>query len=224
MGNSLVINRSPSEIRVALLENSETCEVYVERERERGVVGNVYRGKVARVLPGMQAAFVEIGLERTGFLYVDDSTPRDETHSDSDAGSAAKEGDSAPQTGVERGRFRSAPVGNIGDFVSKGQDILVQVQKDPLGTKGARLTRHVSLPGRHIVYMPFSDHVGVSHRIEPDEERQRLKVLLEQASEGDDGFIAQTAAEGVDDDTLVREAKLLAQMWKDIEKRGNKGK
>jgi ribonuclease G len=228
MGDSLVINSTPSEIRVALLENGTPVEVYIERNAERGVVGNIYRGRVVRVLPGMQAAFVDIGLERTAFLYVNDALPRplhephEESHDD-EPGPPDPEGGAPSSLGGGRRGFRTAPTVNISDVVSQGQDIVVQVQKEPMGTKGARITRHVTLPGRFLVYMPFSEHLGVSHRIEASEERERLKALLAPVTPEGCGFIVRTAAEGIDDETLQREAQLLVQMWDSICKDATSG-
>jgi ribonuclease G len=218
MGDSLVINSTPSEIRVALLENGTPVEVYIERNAERGVVGNIYRGRVVRVLPGMQAAFVEIGLERTAFLYVNDALPRplQDPHEDHHDEVPAPGGEAPAMPGGGRRGYRTAPTVNIAEVVSQGQDIVVQVQKEPMGTKGARITRHVTLPGRFLVYLPFSAHIGVSHRIEANEERERLKALLAPLAPEDCGFIVRTAAEGVDDETLLREAQLLTQMWTGI--------
>lgn len=237
MGESLVINSTPTEIRVALLENGTPVEVYIERNAERGVVGNIYRGRIVRVLPGMQAAFVEIGLDRTAFLYVNDALPRPQVEPhDPDgvdkttelAGLDAAAGDdkdlAAPGTGPRpehgppsRRGFRALPTANIADVVSQGQDIIVQVQKEPMGTKGARITRHVTLPGRFIVFMPFSEHIGVSHRIEDADERERLKTILTEVQPPECGFIVRTAAEGIDRDTLQREATMLATMWQEIQ-------
>lgn len=222
MGQSLVINRGPSETRVALLSNGVPVELFVERSRDRSVVGNVYRGKVVRVLPGMQAAFVEIGLERTAFLYVDDAItspveqegdPEDERGSRNDVGQT---GDSQ-----SRGRgFRQAPQADISSLLKQGQTVLVQVQKEPMGSKGARLTRQITVPGRHLVYMPFNSHVGVSRRIEDPVERQRLKDSLSEfiGAEGG-GYIVRTAADGVDGAKLAREARLVRQLWLDIQGR-----
>ena len=221
MANSLVINSSPSEVRVALLENDVPCEVYIEREGDRGVVGNVYRGKVVRVLPGMQAAFVEIGLERTGFLYVNDSLPMAlSAEADED-----EEGEQAETTDGETPRNRPnrmQPAANISDVLRQGQEILVQVQKEPIGTKGARLTRHVSIPGRHLVFMPFSTHIGVSRRIVDPAERERLRKAVAAHKEFG-GFIVRTATEGVDDAEIDREATMLRKLWQDIERRGASG-
>lgn len=216
MNSCLVINSGPTEVRAALLENDVPVEVHIERRAERGVVGNIYRGKVVRVLPGMQAAFVEIGLERTGFLYVDDALPRAAKTSSDDE--SQTEGEVAAPSG-----FRSAPLANIGDVLKQGQELLVQVQKEPLGTKGARLTRHVNLPGRNLVYMPFAEHLGVSHRISQPEERERLRSVLTEVQPEGAGFIVRTAAEGLDSAELQREARMLVQMWQDIEERGSRG-
>ena len=232
MGDSLVINSTPTEIRVALLENGTPTEVYIERQAERGVVGNIYRGRVVRVLPGMQAAFVDIGLERTAFLYVNDALPRPlpepEAEQDPDAedgghdGRAPVESPSGHSHGPRRG-FRTQSTVNIADVVVQGQDIVVQVQKEPIGTKGARITRHVTLPGRFLVFMPFSDHIGVSHRIESAEERERLRACLTAVQPPDCGFIARTAAEGIDTEILQREANVLNQMWLDIGRKAATG-
>jgi len=227
MGGTLVINSSPTEVRVAYLENGVPVEVYVERQAERGVVGNVYRGRVVRVLPGMQAAFVKIGLERTAFLYVNDALPRAPTPSEEHGERSVDDTGSVPraQTTEDEGRrgFRTAPLANIADVLKQGQEIVVQVQKEPLGTKGARLTRHVTIPGRNLVYMPFSDHVGVSRRIEEGDERERLKSILSGVRPEGGGFIVRTAAEGEEGAGLEREASLLTQMWRDIEKKGAAG-
>ena len=203
--NSLIINSSPSETRVALLENGQPVEVYIERRQSAGVVGNVYCGRVVRVLPGMQAAFVEIGLHRTGFLYVNDALPR------SPDPVIPPNGETAPAKGGNQGS-RTQPLANIADVLKQGQEILVQVQKEPIGTKGARLTRHVTLPGRHIVYMPLFRHLGVSHRIESEKERERLKKVLEPCMVNADGFIVRTAAEGIEGEDIEREAKMLQQL------------
>jgi ribonuclease G len=214
--NSLIINSGPSETRVALLENGQPVEVYIERRQSAGVVGNVYCGRVVRVLPGMQAAFVELGLHRTGFLYVNDALPR------SPDPVVPTNGEPGPTKGGNQGS-RTKPLANIADVLKQGQEILVQVQKEPIGTKGARLTRHVTLPGRHIVYMPLFRHLGVSHRIESEKERDRLKKVLEPCMVNADGFIVRTAAEGIAGEDIEREAKMLQQLWKDVEEDGKKG-
>jgi ribonuclease G len=328
MSDALIINSTPNEVRVALLENGAPAELYVERRGAAGVVGNIYRGKVVRVLPGMQAAFVDIGLERTAFLSVNDASPQplqpraaaktanqktararpgsgkvpepsaepgepgqeassDPGLSDSsgpglDAGSEpgldsgsepgldatsepglnatsepglnatsepglnatsepglnatsepgldassglelgvssepGMDGCSEPETDAtgatpQRG-FRSAPLANIADLVKAGQDIVVQVQKEPLGTKGARITRQVTLAGRFLVFMPFSSHIGISHRIDDAAAAQGLREILQAAAQPGCGLIARTVALGIDAATLQREAQRLAKTW-----------
>ncbi len=224
MADVLVINSNPTEVRVALLEAGVPVEIYIERRAERGVVGNIYRGRVVRVLPGMQAAFVDIGLERTAFLYVNDALPRAPSSGGELEPPTGEEGEAPPAaTADEEGRrgYRTAPLANIAEVVKQGQELLVQVQKEPLGSKGARLTRHVTIPGRNLVYMPFSEHIGVSRRIESPAERERLKAVF--AGEADGGFIVRTAAEDEPAETLQRESALLRQMWRDILARGDSG-
>ena len=152
----ILVNVTPRETRAALVENGATLELYIERASRRGIVGNLYKGRVSRVLPGMQAAFIDIGLVRTAFLHAADiarAVPAD------------------AESGVP-------PVADIGKLVLPGQDILVQVLKDPLGSKGARLTAFVSLPSRFLVYMPFGRGVGVSARIADEADRERLRALV----------------------------------------------
>ena len=157
MTTEMVVNVSPRETRAALLENGVLQELFVERASKLGLTGNLYKGRVSRVLPGMQAAFIDIGLERTAFLHVSDIVqPAD-----------AEDAAAAPRTE------------NIRELVSEGGDILVQVLKDPLGTKGARLTTFITIPSRYLVYMPFGHGVGVSARIESEEERSRLRAAMQ---------------------------------------------
>lgn len=224
MGGTLVINSALSEVRVALLENGTPVEVYIERHADKGVVGNIYKGKVVRVLPGMQAAFVEIGIERTAFLYVNDALPRPVTPpviemSESEAEGEAPQEEEGLKVGPRRG-FRAQPAANIADVLTQGQELLLQVQKEPLGTKGARVTRHIAIPGRYLVFMPFSAHIGVSHRITATEERDRLKNMLVDLCPPDCGFIVRTAAENIATEELTREAQMLIQLWQTIERKG----
>ena len=223
MDNSLVINSTRSEVRVAILENESTVEVYIERKADRGVVGNIYRGRVVRVLPGMQAAFVDLGLERTGFLYVNDAVPRVPAPISDEKNAEPDENLLRDSKNRVVGASRSQPIANIADVVQQGQEILVQVQKEPIGTKGARLTRHITIPGRNLVYMPFSEHTGVSLRIEDLEERERLRLAVEENKISGTGFIVRTAAEGVEAEELQREARRIEKIWKDIEVRGESG-
>src|SRR5512136_3147320 len=168
MGTDLVINTAAHETRIALIENGTIAELYIERSRVKGIVGNIYKGRVIRVLPGMQAAFVDIGLEKAAFLYVADVFEAIEDYETFMEGN-----DKKAEGQVEDGQPIS-PIHPIEELLQEGQEILVQVSKEPIGTKGARITSHISLPGRHLVYMPTVDHVGISRRIEKDGERRRL--------------------------------------------------
>ncbi|BDM63102.1 ribonuclease G Rng [Shewanella sp. NFH-SH190041] len=203
-GSELLINVTPSEARVALVEHGILQEVHIERRTKRGLVGNIYKGKVTRVLPGMQAAFVDIGLEKAAFLHASDIVPHTECVAD-----------------VEKGNF---VVRDIAQLVRQGQDIMVQVVKDPLGTKGARLTTDITLPSRYLVFMPGSSHVGVSQRIEQEAERSRLKNITMPYVDDDGGFIIRTAAEGAGDDELAQDAAFLRRVWTKVcERRKRRG-
>ncbi|ART80801.1 ribonuclease G [Oceanisphaera avium] len=202
MSAELIINVTPAETRVALVENGILQEVHVERQARLGIVGNIYKGKVSRVLPGMQAAFVDIGGERAAFLHASDIVPHTECV-------ASK----------EQANFQ---VGNIAELVRQGQDIVVQVVKDPLGTKGARLTTDITLPSRYLVFMPGSAYVGVSQRIESDEERERLKAIVGEYVDEQGGYIIRTAAEGVGESELAQDAAFLNRLWRKIQERRTK--
>ncbi len=197
MANELVINTTSHETRIALIENGTIAELYIERSRVRGIVGNIYKGKVIRVLPGMQAAFVDIGLEKAAFLYVADVFEAIEDYETFMEGNDKKEGED-----TEEGQHIS-PLHPIEELLQEGQEILVQVSKEPIGTKGARITSHISLPGRHLVYMPTVDHVGVSRRIENEVERERLKEIVERTKPPAGGFIVRTVSEGKSEDDLL---------------------
>jgi ribonuclease G len=199
MSEELLINITPQETRIAFVENGVLQEMHIERARKRGLVGNVYRGRVCRVLPGMQAAFVDIGLERTAFLHASDILCENDNNSDSS------------ERCVEQ----------INNLLREGQEIVVQVAKDPLGTKGARLTTHISIPSRYLVYMPGSQHVGVSQRIEDETERERLKEGVRQAAEevAPGGFIIRTAAEGANNEALEKDVLFLNKLWTEMQER-----
>lgn len=199
MSEEILVNVTPQETRVALVENGVLQEIFIERTKKRGIVGNVYKGKVCRVLPGMQAAFVEMGLERAAFLHASDIWI--ESNKVIDEGVVEK-----PVTPM------------ITDLVREGQELLVQVIKDPLGTKGARLTTHITIPARFLVYMPYSHHVGISQKIEDEEERSRLKSLVELCCEdrANGGFIIRTVAEGASEDQLRADVKFLRKLWDSI--------
>jgi ribonuclease G len=196
----ILINVTPSEVRAALLENGVLQEVYIERAARRGLISNIYKGRVLRVLPGMQAAFVDIGMERTAFLHASDIA----------AG--------PPQNG-------SGELPNIRDLVREGDEIMVQVVKDPLGNKGARLTTFITLPSRHLVLLPRSDTVGISARIEDEDERERLRLIVEEilAERGlSCGAIVRTVAEGMDKKTLDADLKYTVKLWEVVQERCSK--
>ncbi|WP_026376643.1 ribonuclease G [Aestuariibacter salexigens] len=204
MSAELLINVTPSESRVALIENGILQEIHVERHTKRGLVGNIYRGKVSRVLPGMQAAFVDIGFEKAAFLHASDIVIHNEV--------------------VEEVSTSHIQKKDIRDLVRDGQDIVVQVVKDPIGTKGARLTTDITIPSRYLVFMPSVKHVGVSQRIEDENERERLKSLVQDFCGDDGGFILRTAAEGVNAQELTSDAGFLRRLWDKIQQRKKKRK
>jgi ribonuclease G len=214
MSIEILINASGHEARAAVVENGVLQEVFLERASRRGLIGNIYKGKVSRVLPGMQAAFIEIGLERTAFLHASDIF--DARHAD---------------TGIEQPR-----TDNIRTLVSEGSEILVQVLKDPLGSKGARLTTYITLPSRYLVYMPHGRGIGISARIENEEERTRLRNALQTYGGADagartgpvpgegDGFIVRTAAEDAPAEALRADMLYLRKLWEVIRADGLKAR
>ena len=188
----MLVSIDTGEQRVAVLEDGQVVEVYLERPARRSIAGNVYKGTVDTVLPGMEASFVDIGLEKNGFLYVDEIV--------------------VPELeGRRQGR-------RIQDLISRGQDVVVQAVKDPMGTKGARLTTEVSLPGRFLVYTPFGDGIGVSRRLD-DEERDRLKAICRTLELPEGGIIVRTAAEGASEEELAGDLALLQKLWSTIQGR-----
>jgi ribonuclease G len=193
----ILLNVTPRETRAALVENGATQELYIERASRRGLVSNLYKGRVSRVLPGMQAAFIDIGLERTAFLHAADI-----------ARAVPADAENGPP-----------PVEDIGKLVQPGQDILVQVLKDPLGSKGARLTTFVSLPSRFLVYMPCGRGVGVSSRITDATERERVRALVRELAElqhAGGGYIVRTAAHGAPPEALRADMLYLARLWEHV--------
>ncbi|HEY8723813.1 MAG TPA: Rne/Rng family ribonuclease, partial [Gaiellaceae bacterium] len=195
----LVISVDAGEKRVAVLEDDQVAEVYLERPERRSIAGNIYLGVVDNVLPGMEAAFVEIGLEKNGFLYVDEII------------------------GPELEGSRSKSARKITDLIQRGEKILVQAVKDPMKTKGARLTTEISLPGRFVVYVPHGEGLGVSRRLE-DDERNRLKAILKEHAPKKGGVIVRTAAEGASADDIERDLDFLQRLWKSIEAKANDAK
>jgi ribonuclease G len=214
----IITNTTARETRVALLENGRLAELHVDRGDGRGYVGNVYLGKVVRVLPGMQAAFVDIGLERAAFLYVGDIHPdvlKLEGKLDGKIEAKLDEREDAHPP-VDEDEPRSGPRPGhpaIQDLLKEGQEIVVQVAKDPIGTKGARLTMHVALPGRYLVFMPTVNHVGISRRIEADKERRRLRAIVEKNRSKGSGYIVRTVCAAQSTETLKSDMQFLEKSW-----------
>ncbi len=214
MQNEIMINATPGETRVAILERNQFVELHIERKSVQSVVGSVRRGRVTRVLPGMQAAFVDIGLEKAAFLYVGDFVEEPQPGRN---GEADEEEESArPRSRRPRnGNGRQLP--SIETLLSEDQEIVVQVAKEPIGSKGARITSHISIAGRHLVLTPWSRRVGVSRRIDSDRERRRLRETVERMRPPDLGFIIRTAGEGIRDADLEADIRYLTSVWDDIE-------
>ncbi len=212
MNGEILINVTPQETRVAMVENGVLQEVFVERARRRGIVGNLYKGRVCRVLPGMEAAFVEAGLARTAFLHVSDIAVAQGDDAEGDEASPEGQG-GTPANGRRE---------SIARLLHEGQELMVQVTKDPIGSKGARLTSHISIPSRYLVFMPDATNVGVSQRIEDEAERERLRELVLQWGdrEGGGGYIVRTAAEGASADALRADMRFLQKLWASIVERG----
>jgi ribonuclease G len=260
MNKEMIISSGAHDTRVAILEDDQVVEIFIERENQRGVVGNIYKGRVSKVLPGMQSSFVDIGLERDAFLYVtevvntveeferlagdeeDDDRPavpvgvadvQDRAAADSgvmarpadpaaaDSGVMARpaEARGGDRRGRDRDRDRDQPQAKIEDLLKEGQEILVQVVKEPLGTKGARLTSHVTMPGRFLVFMPTVDHVGVSRKIESRDERARLRGIVKQFREQHGftgGVIIRTAASGRSEADIVSDLSYFHEIWTQV--------
>ena len=237
MTKEMIISSSAHETRVAIIEDDQVAEIFIERERSRGVVGNLYKGRVSKVLPGMQSAFVDLGLERDGFLYVtdviatfeefdrletDDDDPPVRRTGPAEGGPAAGPAGSAPAGRGGRGRDRDrekGPEPKIEELLKEGQEIIVQVAKEPLGTKGARLTSHATMPGRFLVFMPTVDHVGVSRKIDSRDERSRLRGIVREFREQHGftgGVIIRTAAAGKPKDDIVADLSYFHRVWTEI--------
>jgi ribonuclease G len=193
--HDILINWTPQETRVAVIENASVQELHIERSLERGLVGNVYHGRVVRVLPGMQSAFIDVGLERAAFLHVADLDP---------TGYNGHRGDHQPAPPIERQVF-------------EGQTIMVQVIKDPIGTKGARLSAQISIAGRMLVFLPHDNHIGISQRIGSPETRERLRTRVKElAGDGGGGFILRTNAEDASEQDLADDIAYLRKAWATI--------
>jgi ribonuclease G len=237
MTKEMIISSSAHETRVAIIEDDQVAEIFIERERQRGVVGNLYKGRVSKVLPGMQSAFVDLGLERDGFLYVSDviatfeEFDRLETDEDDPPSAAPAAGTPAQGAPTEAWRRRAGPPGRrdrdrdrgpepkIEELLKEGQEIIVQVAKEPLGTKGARLTSHATMSGRFLVFMPTVDHVGVSRKIESRDERARLRGIVRDFRERhgfSGGVIIRTAAAGRPTGDILSDLSYFHRVWTDI--------
>ena len=202
MSEEVLINITPQETRVAAVENGVLQEVHIERTQSKGIVGNIYLGKVVRILPGMQAAFIDIGLERTAFLHAADIDYREEND--------------------HNGFNNTEPQPAISELLKEGEDLVVQVLKDPLGTKGARLTTQTSIPARYLVYLPASKHIGVSQKIEQVEDRERLRAIVFDLVENETiegGFIVRTAADSATEEELQLDVRFLSKVWRRVQDR-----
>ena len=224
MNKEMIVSSNGHETMVAILEDDLVAEIFVERERHRGVVGNVYKGRVSKVLPGMQSSFIDLGLERDGFLYVADVIDTldefDKLAGDDDD-EAGGNGSGASKGRPERDR-QDRPQQKIEDLLKEGQEIIVQVVKEPLGTKGARLTSHVTMPGRFMVFMPTVDHIGVSRKIESREERGRLRGIVRDFREAHGftgGVIIRTAASGRPKEDIVGDLDAFHKIWTEMRQR-----
>ncbi|MEH6345506.1 MAG: ribonuclease G [Bermanella sp.] len=201
MNTEILLNVTPTETRMGLVENGVLQEIYIERSNRRGIVGNIYKGKVVRVLPGMQAAFVEVGLERAAFIHAADIQ--------------------GPVKNSEAARKQPDAISSL---LHEGQSLVVQVTKDPIGSKGARLTTHISIPSRYLVFMPDTQHVGISQRIESESERDRLRNLVQDCMQAEGltdecGFILRTAAEGAGEDEILSDTRYLQRVWNKVQER-----
>ena len=213
MQNEILVNATAGETRVAILEKGNFVELHFERASERGMVGNVVKGRVTRVLPGMRAAFVDIGLEKAAFLYAGDYIVDFEQVDLGDDEDAPR-----PRRRRRNANGRSNPP-KIETMLSEGQEVVVQVAKEPIGTKGARITSHLSIAGRHLVLTPWAPRVGVSRRIDSDRERRRLREVVDRLRPRDLGFIIRTAGDGVSEADLEADIKYLTETWDEIQAR-----
>jgi len=219
MYKQLIINVTEHETRVALLEDGTIVEIHVDRGDDSDIAGNIYKGRVLRVLPGMQAAFVDIGLHQAAFIYVDDVANNNFKDIERMLALSAENGEGP----TDEETLPSLPAHERGllieELLVEGQEVLVQVAKSPIGTKGARISSHVSIPGRFLVLMPSSSHIGISRRIEDETERQRLKQLVHELRKDDFGYIVRTAAEGETEERVTYEMGFLTNLWENIQRK-----
>ncbi len=212
MGSEILINVTREETRVGLLEGGQVVEFYIERKREASLVGNIYKGKVVKILPGMQSAFVDIGLEKAAFLYVADIKVDAEEYTPFFE-------EEEKESSIELVSRRCRSEMSIEEIIQEGQEILVQVSKDPIGSKGARVTSYITLPGRYLVLMPGVEHIGLSRRIEDEEERERLKAIVERIKPAGYGLIIRTASEGSTEEDISKDLEFLLLLWKNVQEK-----
>jgi len=220
MYKKIIINMAEHETRVALLEDGNIAELFIERGDVSDIAGNIYKGKVQRVLPGMQAAFVDIGLEQAAFIYVSDIN--DGRYSKVENFLIEKKEDEVDSLNINSPGLSPSLINyeyHIEEMITEGQDIMVQAAKAPLGSKGARVTTHISLPGRFLVLVPTSDHIGISRKIEDETERNRLKEIVESLRRDNFGYIVRTAAEDVQKEKIAYEMGFLKNLWENIQKK-----
>ncbi len=214
MGKQIIINHTRHEIRVALLENGSVSEIFYEREKNKSVVGNIFKGKVLKVLPGMESAFIDIGLEKAAFLYVDDiRIDPEEIDIDEDEINGIGNGKNSPLKKSDRQKQ------TISSMIQEGQDIMVQVSKGPIGNKGARITCNITLPGRNLVFMPHVDNVGVSRQIRDEKERNRLRKIVSSIKPSNTGFIVRTVAAQRSEEEFRHDVDYLLTTWAETEKK-----
>jgi ribonuclease G len=223
MASEIIINSNPREIRVALVENNQLAEIFIEHKARKGIVGNIYKGIVTKILPGMQVAFVDIGLEKAGFLYVGDIDVIDllEYENDDEAeGMNLGAGEDSSQEDGKHSRMTNPGI-PIQDLLKEGQEIVIQIAKNPLGTKGARITSFITLAGRHIVYMPTVNQISVSRRIENEDEKERLKILVGEIGRPDEGYIVRTAGLGRQKEDFLPDVNFLHKLWDNLQGRSD---
>lgn len=209
MSQTMIFNCTEHERRIAILENSVLTKLYIERAEERSIVGNIYVGKVIRVLPGMQAAFVDIGLDRSAFLYVSDVSYDYE-------GLEVMMDEDNEMVGYQGKALQRESLFSIDDILKEGQEVMAQVSREPIGTKGARITTHISLPGRNLVLMPTLSHIGISRKIVDEDERRRLQFIIERLIPEGFGAIARTVSEGKEEEELGGDVDYLLRLWEKI--------
>lgn len=215
MENEILINITRDEIRVGLLEAGQLVEFYVERRRDASLVGNIYKGKIIKILPGMQSAFVDIGLDKAAFLYVTD------IHEGMEEFAPFLE-DEEKENSIEIVSKRGRPDLSIEELIQDGQEILVQVSKDPIGSKGARVTSYITMPGRYLVLMPNVEHIGISRRISDEAERSRLKTIVDDIKLKGYGLIIRTASEGSTEEEIKKDLDFLLLLWENVQKKKEK--